>query len=183
MNALALLAEASSGGQVQQIANTFGVDWPHLASQIISFAIVCFLLQRFAYKPILQMLEERRKQIAQGIAERAQIKEELAQAEVQKKEIMLQADAQATRLIEEAHSAAKKVRETEIQKATTAAGQLIARSREAAERERTEMLCQLKRELGALVVRATSIAAGRVLTVEDQRRMAEETLKQVGTAA
>ena len=35
-------------------------------AQIISFSIVCLLLHRFAYKPILKMLEERRQQIAQG---------------------------------------------------------------------------------------------------------------------
>jgi F-type H+-transporting ATPase subunit b len=61
MIALAFLAGPDSGGQIQQLANTFGVDWPHLISQIISFSIVCLLLQRFAYKPILKMLEERRR--------------------------------------------------------------------------------------------------------------------------
>ncbi len=44
MNALVLLAEANSGGQVEQIARTFGVDWPHLIAQIISFSIVCAVL-------------------------------------------------------------------------------------------------------------------------------------------
>jgi len=63
------VAEASSGSGVQQIAERFGVDWPHLLSQVVSFAIVCWLLQRFAYKPILKLLDERRKQIAEGIAE------------------------------------------------------------------------------------------------------------------
>src|ERR1700704_1517705 len=57
MNALILLPEAGTG-QIQQIANTFGVDQPHLAAQIISFSIVCVLLHRFAYKPVLQLLEE-----------------------------------------------------------------------------------------------------------------------------
>jgi len=183
MNPLVFLAEASSGGQVQQIANTFGVDWPHLVSQIISFAIVCLLLHRFAYKPILKMLEERRQQIAQGIEEREKIRQELAQAEVQRREIMVQADVKATKVIEEAHDAAARVHDRETQKAIATAAQIIAKSREAAEQERVQMLRQLKQELGALVVQATSVAARKVLTAEDQRRMAEETLEQVGKAA
>ena len=65
MYAVILLLEPESGGQIQQIANTFGVDWPHLMAQIISFSIVCILLHRFAYKPVLKMLEQRRQQIAQ----------------------------------------------------------------------------------------------------------------------
>ena len=64
MNALVLLAEASSGGQVEQIARTFGVDWSHLIAQIISFSIVCAVLYKYAYGPILAMLEQRRQQIA-----------------------------------------------------------------------------------------------------------------------
>ena len=64
--------------QVQQIARTFGVDWPQFLAQVISFAIVCALLYRFAYRPILATLAERKEQIAQGLANAAQIKAELA---------------------------------------------------------------------------------------------------------
>src|ERR1700745_4071311 len=117
MNALILMTEADPGGQIQQIANTFGVDWPHLLSQIISFSIVCFLLHRFAYKPVLFILEERRQQIDQGVADRKTISTELEQAEAERRRIMLQADAKATQLIEEAHSAAARLREKEMQRA------------------------------------------------------------------
>ena len=68
MALLFLLAQPGGGGQVGEIARTFGVDWPHFLAQVISFAIVCALLHRFAYKRILAMLEERRQQIALGLA-------------------------------------------------------------------------------------------------------------------
>ena len=55
MNALVLLATIEDGGKVEEIARTFGVDWSHLIAQIISFSIVCFLLHRFAYKPVLKI--------------------------------------------------------------------------------------------------------------------------------
>ena len=67
----ALLLMSTGDGQVEQIARTFGVDWPHLVAQIISFSIVCVLLQRFAYKPVLNMLAERRTEIAQSLADSA----------------------------------------------------------------------------------------------------------------
>jgi F-type H+-transporting ATPase subunit b len=178
-----ILAEVNSGGQVQQIATTFGVDWPHLISQIISFAIVCFLLHRFAYKPILQMLEQRRRQIADGIAEREVIKAELAQVEVQRHEIMLRANAEADKLIEEAHLAAARVREKEMQSAIAEAEQIIIKSHEAALREHDRMLRELKQELAFLVLQAASIATGRLLTPEDERRLAEEALMQIAKAA
>ena len=88
--------QAGGSGPVERIATTFGVDWPHLIAQIISFCIVCFLLHRFAYQPVLKMLEERREQIAQGLANAEKIKAELARTEAQRQEVMVQANAQAT---------------------------------------------------------------------------------------
>lgn len=183
MNALFLLAEVDSGGQIQQIATTFGVDWPHLLSQIISFSIVCIVLYRFAYKPILKMLEERRRQIAQGLADTEKIKAELARSEAKYKEIILTANGQATKLIEEAHAAATRVQQQETQKAIAAAEQILVKSREAAAQEHARMLTELKREVGQLVVQSTAMVTGKILTKEDQRRMAEETIKQLRPAA
>ena len=179
MNALVLLSEAETGGQVQQIANTFGVDWPHLMAQIISFGIVCLLLHRFAYKPILKMLEERQRQIAQGLADTEKIKAELAQTETQRHEIMILANAQATKLIEEARAAADRMRQQEAIKAIAAADQIIEKAREAAAHEHAVMLAELKREVGGLVVRATATITGKILTPDDQRRMSEETTRQL----
>ena len=176
MNALVLLAAASGEGQIQQIARTFGVDWPHLGAQIISFCIVCILLQRFAYKPVLKMLEQRRQQIAEGLADTERIKAELTRTEAQRQEVMMRANAEATKLIEEARLAAARVQEQETKKAIAAAEQIIVKSREAAAQEQARMLVELKREVGRLVVQSTTALTGRVLSPEDQRRLAEETL-------
>ena len=183
MIALVLLVELTGGGQIRQIANTFGVDWPHLLAQIISFSIVCILLRRFAYKPILKMLEERQQQIAQGLADTEKVRAELAQAEAKRKEIILQANAQATKLIEEAHTAAARVQQRETQKAIAAAEQILVKSREAAAHEHARMLVDLKREVGQLVVQSTAIVTGKILTKDDQRRMAEETIGRLTPAA
>ncbi|HMK22681.1 MAG TPA: F0F1 ATP synthase subunit B [Terriglobales bacterium] len=179
MNALLLIAEADSGGQIQQIAKTFGVDWPHLVAQIISFGIVCIILYRFAYGPVLKMLEARRQQIAQGLADREKIKAQLAQAEAQRHEILVQANAQATKLIEEAHAAAARVQEQETQKAIADAEQIIVKAREAADQDYDRMLAELKRDVGRLVVQTTASVTGKILTPEDQRRLAEETAKRL----
>jgi F-type H+-transporting ATPase subunit b len=179
MSAFALIAEASSGGQVEQLARTFGVDWPHLVAQIISFGIVCAVLYRFAYNPVLQILEERRQQIAQGLANNEKIKAELARTEAQRHEVVAQAHVQANQLIEEAHAAAARVQELETRKAIAAAEQIMAKAREAAAQDHARMLGELRHEVGRLVVQTTAAVTGRILTPEDQRRLAEETAKQV----
>jgi F-type H+-transporting ATPase subunit b len=179
MNQFILLAQAETGNPVEQIARTFGVDWSHLISQIISFLIVCGLLYAFAYKRVLAMLEERRQRIAEGLANAEKIKAELARAEAQRQEILSQANTQATKFIEEARAAAARVQEQETQKAIAAAEQIIAKAREAAAADHARMLAELRREVGRLVVQTTATVTGKILTPEDQRRLAEEAAKQV----
>ena len=181
MNQLVFFAQTEGGGQIEQIARTFGVDWPHLISQILSFCIVCALLYFFAYKRVLAMLEERRQRIAEGLANAEKIKAEVARTEQQRLEVMAQVNQQATKLIEEARAAAAKVQEKETQKAIAAAEQIITKAREAAAADHSRMLAELKREVGRLVVQTTATVTGKVLTPEDQRRLAEDAVKQVGS--
>jgi F-type H+-transporting ATPase subunit b len=183
MYALVLLLEPTSEGQIQRIAETFGVDWPHLIAQIISFSIVCFLLQRFAYKPVLKMLDQRRQQIAEGVAERDKIRSELAQTEARCQEIIFQANTQAKLLIEEARNCAAHLEQQETQRAIAAAEQIIRKARDAAAQEHARMLTDLKREVGQLVIQTAANALGKVLTAEDQRRMVLETSERLATVA
>jgi F-type H+-transporting ATPase subunit b len=174
-----LLQAAAGGGPIRQLFRSFGVDWPHFLGQLVSFSIVCAFLYFFAYKRVLAMLEERRQQIAQGLANAAQIKAELARTEAQRREVIAQANAQATSLVEEARAAAARVLQEETQKAVAAAEQIVARAREATAQDHARMLADLKREVGRLVVQTTAAVAGKVLTPEDQRRLAEETAKRL----
>jgi len=160
-------------------AKTFGVDWPHFIAQVISFVIVAALLYFFAYKRVLAILEERRQRIADGLANADKIKAELQRTEASRLEVLSTANTQANKLIEEARAAANRVREEETQKAIAAAEQIITKAREAAAAERAKMFTDLKREVGRLVVNTTATVTGKILTPEDQKRLAEETAKQI----
>jgi F-type H+-transporting ATPase subunit b len=168
-----------AAGMIEDTAKQFGVDWPHFIAQVVSFCIVAFLLQRFAYKPVVTMLEERRQRIAEGLANAEKIKSELHRTEAARQEVLNTANAQANKLIEEARAAANRVREDETQKAIAAAEQIITKAREAAAAEHAKMLTDLKREVGRLVVQTTATVTGKILTPEDQKRLAEETSRQI----
>ncbi len=177
MHVLALQVAADSGGQLEKVARTFGVDWPHLVAQIVSFGIVCAVLYLLAYKPILRILEARRQQIAAGLANAAKIKAELARIDVERLDVLSKADAEGKRLIEEARIAAARVYDEETRKATAAAEQILTRADAETQRERAQMLAETKREVGRLVVQTTAKVTGRILTPDDHRRLAEETAR------
>ena len=174
---------AASSGSVTDIlretADNFGWNWKLFLSQVISFSIVAFLLQRFAYKQILALLEERRRKIEEGQINANKIKKELAQAEKRYQEIVTKGNADAQKMIDEARESAAHLSERKQQEAIAAAEQIITKAREASAIEHERTMESLKRELGRLVVDTTAKVAGKVLTPEDQKRLQEEAARQV----
>jgi|SRR4051812_7390746 F-type H+-transporting ATPase subunit b len=166
-------------GLAKSTGEQFGFNTSLFISQVISFLIVAFLLKKFAYNPIVTVLEQRRKQIADSLTNVEKIKKELAETEAARRQILAQANTQANKLIEEARAAAAKVQESETQRAIAAAEQIIAKAREAAALDHQRMLQDLKKEIGQLVVRTTAQVAGRILTMDDQKRLIDETNKQL----
>jgi F-type H+-transporting ATPase subunit b len=172
----------AAGGLAELAADTgktFGFQWQLFLSQVISFSVVCFLLHRFAYKPILKVLEERREKIAEGLANAEKIKAELATTQDKVQEILAQAGAQGNKMIEEARQSAAKVLEVESQKAIATANDIIAKARQASEAELARMKTELRKEVGRLVVNTTTKVTGKILTADDQARLADETNRQL----
>lgn len=103
---------------MQDLLKNFGVDPILLSAQIVNFLIIFWLLKKFAYKPIFQILEKRKKLIAEGI-ENARKSEELLQksldeekallkkAQAEAQEILADAQKQSTETIERAEEKAK----------------------------------------------------------------------------
>jgi F-type H+-transporting ATPase subunit b len=179
MLALLLQQPPEAVGQVERIARTFGVAWPHLIAQTLSFTVVCALLYWLAYRPILQMLEQRRQQIADGLANAEKIRAELAKTEAQRHDVMAQAHAEAKAIVRDARAAAARIEAQGAQHAKTTAQEILAKAQQATEREHTLMLGDLKREVGRLVLQTTALVTGKVLTADDQRRLAEESARRL----
>jgi F-type H+-transporting ATPase subunit b len=156
-----------------------GISWPKLIAQMVNFAIILFVLWRFAYRPVLKLLEERRQRVAEAMANAEKAKADLARAEGARQEILNQANAQATKLIEEARAAAARVQEVETQKAIAAAKDIVEKARQATEAEHARMLADLRREVGRLVVATTSRVVGKTLTPDDQQRLANEATREL----
>ena len=177
-----VIIAAATGGVtdiLRETADTFGWNWKLFLSQVISFCIVAFLLRRFAYRPILAVLEDRRRKIEEGQLNAEKIRKELAEAEKRYQEIVAKANADAQRMIDEARESSAHVAERKQQEAIAAAEQILAKAKEAAALEHERQMQTLKRELGRLVVDTTAKVTGKVLTPEDQKRLQEEAARQV----
>src|SRR5213596_2046412 len=111
MNLVLVAAAGGFSETLQDTAETFGWNPWLFLSQVISFVIVALLLRKFAYKPVLAVLEQRRQQIAEAQANSDKIRQQLAEAEQRHAEILGQANAQAQKMIDEARESAEHVAE------------------------------------------------------------------------
>jgi F-type H+-transporting ATPase subunit b len=179
---LLILAQSHGGGLTdiaRSTGETFGFNLWMFLSQVVSFGIVALLLRKYAYKPILGVLEQRRQQIAEAQLNSEKIKQQLAEAEQRYQEILGKANTQAQKMIDEARDSASHVAERKQQEAVAAAEQIIAKAHEAAALEHERTMAQLKREVGRLVVDTTAKVTGKVLNSDDQRRLQEEAARQI----
>jgi F-type H+-transporting ATPase subunit b len=162
-----------------EILRTFGFAWPAFFAQVLAFGLVLFILKNYAFQPIIDVLEERRRRIAEGQANAEKIKQQLAESEAKYREILDQANAQSQRLINEARASSDALAERRAQEAVTEAERIVARAREATELEHDRVLNDVKRELSRLVIDTTAKVTGKILSPEDHQRLSEETARQV----
>ena len=174
-----MIPAASTFLAEESLAQTFGVSWPAFIAQVLAFLIVLYVLKTYAFGPIINVLEERRRRIAEGQANAEKIKAQLAESEVKYRELLDQANAQAQRIINEARSSSDALAQRRSQEAVTEGERIIARAREATQLEHDRVLSEVKRELGRLVIDTTAKVTGKVLTADDQARLGEETTRQL----
>src|SRR5262249_42324823 len=148
---ITILAAASGGASdiLQETADTFGWNWKLFLAQVISFCIVAFLLRRFAYRPILAVLGDRRRKIEEGQLNAEKIRKELAEAEKRYQEIVAKANDDAQKMIDEARESSAHLADRKQQEAIAAAGRVITKAPETAAPEHERPMEPCKRRLGA----------------------------------
>jgi F-type H+-transporting ATPase subunit b len=161
------------------VGEQFGVYWPNLVAQIVLFFIVYFVLSRFAFKPIMAMLEERRRRIEEGQLNAEKIKHQLAEAQAKYEETLARANAEAQRLIEEVKASGERLAEEKRQAAIAEAEDIIRRTHESLSLERERTMAELKKELGRLVIETTEKVTHKILTPQDHQKINEETAQQI----
>lgn len=161
------------------ILSQFGVDWPHFIAQLILFLIVYFVLNRYAFAPLLKILEERRKRIEEGQLNVEKIKKQLAEAELRYQEVLRKANDDAMQLIEESRKNNEAFSQREMEKAVKESAAIVERARHEITSERNRMIDEVKREMVSLVIKTTAKVAGKILTPEDQNRLSKDALSDL----
>jgi F-type H+-transporting ATPase subunit b len=163
----------------QNLKSQFGLHGQMLVSQIIGFLVFAFLLKKFAFGPIQEMLDQRKARIAEGEDKLKRIEQQLAQSEETTAAAIAKANEEAVRLINEAKEGAAAFTEQKAQDAIAQAQQILAKAEAAALAERAAIQAELKKEFGRLVAATTAQVTGKVLTDDDRKVINQEALAKV----
>lgn len=147
-----------------------GINPIYLLSQIVVFAVLAFLLIKFLYNPILDMLEKRAGRIAKGLEDARAAEEARARADENAAATIEEARGNARQIVAEASTSAETVRANIEAQAEEQARRILAQAREDAGLERDKILSEMRGQIGALAIAAAQKLIGE--TLDEQRQLA-----------
>jgi F-type H+-transporting ATPase subunit b len=116
----------------------------------LSFLIVLFLLTKFAWKPINQMLKERDKSIEDALAQAEKAKEEMAKLNADNERLIREAQQERDNILKAAREAKEQMISEAKGKAKEEADKLVASARESIENERKAAITDIKNQVALL---------------------------------
>lgn len=146
---------------------------------IITFLVLFALLTKFAWKPLLKMLEGREEMIRQSLADADQAKVELEKLNQESEAIISQARAEAQSILTGGKAAAEKLKEEGLAKAKEQANAIVQNATKQIKVERDKAIAEIKSEVVDLSLSIAEKLIRKNLNKEDNQRLIEESLKKV----
>ena len=163
----------------QDIADTFGVDWPMLIAQSINFLIVAFVIWKFAFSNVLSTIKEREKQIADSLKNADRIKLELEETEKKQQETLQEASLSAKKTVTDAQDKAKAFIEGQKDDARKQAEEIISKAKIAMDLEREKVLKEAREEIASLVILTTTKVLQKELSEDDRSRFSQSAIENL----
>lgn len=134
------------------IVGTLGLKTEIFVAQLVNFLIILIVLWRWAYKPLIKVLEDREARIKKGLEDADNVAVRLSDIEKEHAAMLRTAREEASQVIKEAHGIGEEKREELLAKSREEISKLVTDARKKIAEERQEAADQLKKEISALVI-------------------------------
>lgn len=162
---------------MDELIKTFHIEVNLLVAQMVNFAIVLFVLYRFAYKPVLKTLNSRTNKIEKGLADADAAGKKLEEIVEKEKEVMVNAKKEAQEIVRAAEEQAKANSMSIVLEARNQSEKLLVSAKSQIEQEKNKMLTEVKGEIANLVVLATEKIIGEKLDKEKDKELIEKSIR------
>jgi F-type H+-transporting ATPase subunit b len=150
---------------------------------IICFLVVLFVLKRYAFGPIQQMIDTRRERIEQAIAEADNAREEARKLLEEHRKLIGQAKSESEEILVEARRLADAQRDRVKQETEEDRQRRLEETRRQIDQATAQALGQIRDEVGKLSLLAAEKITRKSLTDADQQRLIDEALAEIDFSA
>jgi F-type H+-transporting ATPase subunit b len=150
---------------------------------IICFLVVLFVLKRYAFGPIQQMIDTRRERIQQAIAEADNAREEARKLLEEHRKLIGQAKSESEEILVEARRLADAQRDRVKQETEDDRQRRLEETRRQIDQATAQALGQIRDEVGKLSLLAAEKITRKSLTDADQQRLIDEALAEIDFSA
>lgn len=161
-----------------ELIEKLGVDLKLLIANIINFALLLWILGRFVYKPVLALLEKRRKMVEKSVEDAKQAEALLADIEKTRLEAISKIKIQSVQMLEKAAKRTEVVKKQITDTAHKEASLMIEQAKYQIAMEKSRMMKEMELEVAQLIVVGTSRILEREFSSDDQKRLEKEALEQ-----
>lgn len=162
-----------------ELIEQLGVDWRLLIAQIVNFAILAGVLGYFVYKPLLNLLDERRDRIVKAMENAKRIEEQTRELEHFRLEQLQKVDHEIGVMMERSRRDAEIVRNRIMEEAKIETDSMLAKGRRQLEDERVRAFRDIQESLAAVIVRVTGKILEREFSDADQKRLIASMEKEI----
>lgn len=135
-----------------EILDKLGINGRILLAQVVNFFLLMYILKRYLYQPLLDIIQKREKKIKDGLNNAVKAEQALAEAEKNMAEKIKEATLEADRILEKAKAEAKESREKTLNKAREEILNFKEETRVQLEREKAKIMDEIRQESGDLIV-------------------------------
>jgi F-type H+-transporting ATPase subunit b len=145
---------------------------------LIAFLAVFFILRKFAWKPILSMLGEREKDIADSIATAERVKSEMTELKAENEKLLMQAREERTQMLKDAKDTRDRIVNEAKELAKTEANKIIIDAQHQIQQQKMAALTEVKNEIGALAINVAEKILRKQLSANEGQEMYNKMLAE-----
>lgn len=168
---------------MQELFENLGIDWKLLLAQAVNFLLVLWVLNRFVFRKLLSLLEERRKKIEQGLELRDRAEKEVAQIGNARHRALQEIKKEAEVVLSHTRDLARQKEQKLLQAAREQQDAILLKAREQGEKDKEDMLKEAQQEIRMRALLLAEQALGRTLTPKDEERIAKEVVQALRSYA
>lgn len=162
-----------------ELINALGLNVKILLAQLINFGVLVFVIYKFAYGPIMKVLDERQAKIEKGIDDANEAGKKLVEIEEKEKNVLAEARKEAQEIIRKAQDVAEGSKTQIIEETKQEAAKIMTNTQRKIEQEREKIMGEVRGEISGLILAVTEKLIDEKMDGEKDKKLVENMISDI----